>query len=823
MMGDASHGDLPPALWQAAVLSHVAQGVVVLDGQGAVVECNPAAQALTGYAAHELCGQGWQRLQDPVQWAERMSVPCQGLVAMLAAGELSQDWIWLRRDGLRLPVTMSVVPLHAGDGSLVGGVVLVSKAQTCRPDEHDPHLRELQYRKLFEDHPHAMLLYDVDNRAILDANRAADQLYGYAPRALVGRLLDTLMPAQEHPRLLEAVALARQDLNIKRMSRWLHVKSNGEPFVVETLSAPHWVGARHARLLLVTELTQMVKVENQVLDQAKFLESLLEALPMPVFYKDRRGHYLGANPAFLKLLGLQAHQVVGKTVEDITSPELAQRYQRADEALYAEPDKIQFYEALMRSTQGLREVHFHKAAFRDHNGQVVGLIGMVRDVTEERRALAALRDSEARLTQVLHSSPMAVFVLDEAHRVVIWNPACEQLLGARAQDMLGSDEVWRVFYPEPQPLMANLLIEGVDDATLMRQFGERCQRSPVNPDAWENVDFLPMLAGGSGRWLYACASPLRNAQGQVVGAIETLVDISEHKAAQARISRLNEELEARVLVRTNELARANEDLRHAMVHLVQSEKLAALGSLVAGVAHELNTPLGNMLTVASALRSRVDEFAQTAQAGALRLSVLKQFTQGMAEAAQILERNAFRAGELIASFKQVAVDQTSARRREFDLAKVTDEVFAALHPQLKRTLHELVVDVPAGIILDSYPGPLEQVLLNLVNNALVHAFEPEQVGRMTLQAQADADQVYLQFNDNGVGMSEAVGARAFDPFFTTRMGSGGSGLGLYIVYNLVTGVLGGSITLSSQPGQGTRFSVILPRVPRPEFVYEDAA
>lgn len=822
-MGVSALGVVSPALWQASVLTHMAQGVVVLDSQGGVVEFNPAAQALTGYSADELRGQGWHRLQDPGQWRERMPGPCQGLEALLTAGQAMPDWVWLRRDGLRLPVTLTAHPLHDQNGHRVGGLLLVSPRPGSISGDTGGVTQESQYRKLFEDHPQAMLLYDVNSRAILDANRAADQLYGYAPRALLGRLLDSLMPAHEHPRLKEAVARAREDMNVRHTSRWLHVKSTGESVVVETLSAPHWMGARHARLLLVTELTHMVKVENQVLDQTRFLESLLDALPMPVFYKDRQGRYLGANPAFTQLLGLEPGQVIGKTVADIASPDMARRYHLADEALYADPDRIQSYEAHMRSTQGLREVHFHKAAFRDHNGEVVGLIGMVRDVTEERRALAALRDSEARLAQVLHSSPMAVFVLDHAHRVLIWNPACEQLLGASAQDMLGSAEVWRVFYPERRPLIADLLVDGVDDAVLLHEFGGRCQRSPINPEAWESVDFLPMLAGGSGRWLYACASPLRNAQGQVVGAIETLVDITEHKLAQERISRLNEELEARVQARTNELARANEDLRHAMVHLVQSEKLAALGSLVAGVAHELNTPLGNMLTVASALKGRVDEFAQNAQAGALRLSVLRQFIQTTTEAAQILERNAFRAGELIASFKEVAVDQASARRRVFDLATVTDEVFAALHLQLKRSPHTLALDVPAGITLDSYPGPLEQVLLNLVNNALVHAFEPGQAGRMVLQVRADAQQVHLQFSDNGVGMSEAVRARAFDPFFTTRMGSGGSGLGLYIVYNLVTGVLGGSVTVSSQTGQGTRFSVILPRVPRQEFVYEDAA
>ena len=247
--------------------------------------------------------------------------------------------------------------------------------------------------------------------------------------------------------------------------------------------------------------------------------------------------------------------------------------------------------------------------------------------------------------------------------------------------------------------------------------------------------------------------------------------------------------------------------------LVQAEKLASLGSLVAGVAHELNTPLGNSLMVASHLNEIVENFEQLTASGPIRKQALIDFIAHCHDAAAMLEKNTQRAARLIGNFKQVAVDQTSMRRRRFDLRQVLDEVLSTLRLQLKHTPHRLEVTVPTGIMLESYPGPIEQIIANLFANSLLHGFTDDTAGEIRISVEdVAADQVMLIYADNGVGINDADVKRVFDPFFTTKMGCGGCGLGLYIVYNLTTAVLGGTIKLLSPPNQGVRFEFLLPRV-----------
>lgn len=255
------------------------------------------------------------------------------------------------------------------------------------------------------------------------------------------------------------------------------------------------------------------------------------------------------------------------------------------------------------------------------------------------------------------------------------------------------------------------------------------------------------------------------------------------------------------------------DLRDTQTSLIEAEKLAALGSLVAGVAHEVNNPVGISLTVASSLARRCQEFAAEIEAGPMRRSRLTEFVEGNRDAADQLVANLHRAGELIQSFKQVAVDRSHAERRKFDLKESTEQIITSLKPSLKRSQLRLVIDVPSGILMNSYPGPFGQVLTNLFLNAVNHAFPDEAGGTISVVARTSgADQVHMIFRDDGVGMPEEVQRQAFDPFFTTRRGEGGTGLGLHIVYNLITRKLGGRIVLSSRPGEGTTFRISLPRV-----------
>jgi signal transduction histidine kinase len=265
------------------------------------------------------------------------------------------------------------------------------------------------------------------------------------------------------------------------------------------------------------------------------------------------------------------------------------------------------------------------------------------------------------------------------------------------------------------------------------------------------------------------------------------------------------------------------ELQETQQSLIEAEKLAALGGLVAGVAHEVNNPIGISLTVASSFARRCDQFATDVRQGAIRKSTLDEFINGSQEAAKQLVANLNRAADLIQAFKQVAVDRSHAERRVFELGEATEQIVASLLPALKRSAIAFNVDINEEITMDSYPGPYGQVLTNLVLNALVHAFPDRRAGSMKLAIRRSGpDHVEIEFADDGVGMSEETQRRAFEPFFTTRRSHGGTGLGLHIVFNIVTRRLGGRLRLDSALGRGTTLWLRLPLIAPKEEPAEPA-
>ncbi|MFC5512769.1 two-component regulator propeller domain-containing protein [Massilia jejuensis] len=257
-------------------------------------------------------------------------------------------------------------------------------------------------------------------------------------------------------------------------------------------------------------------------------------------------------------------------------------------------------------------------------------------------------------------------------------------------------------------------------------------------------------------------------------------------------------------------AQAYRQLKDVQGQLAAQEKLASLGSLVAGVAHELNTPIGNSLLMASTLHEKTLGIAHALETDALRRSALQAYVGAAGEASELIMRSLNQAADLVDSFRQVSVDQASAQRRRFDLARACHEIVATLMNKVRMAGHTLELAVPEGIAMDSYPGPLGQVLINFVNNALLHAFDGPG-GAMRLSAELlDRHWVRIVFGDDGRGIPAAHLARVFDPFFTTRMGQGGTGLGLNIAHTIATTLLGGSIRVESTPGSGTVFVLELP-------------
>jgi len=313
---------------------------------------------------------------------------------------------------------------------------------------------------------------------------------------------------------------------------------------------------------------------------------------------------------------------------------------------------------------------------------------------------------------------------------------------------------------------------------------------------------------------------------RLIGVASHLASIAIERARrEAELQRHRSHLEELVEARTAELSRAkehaeltSEELQAALENLsmtqeelVRRDKLAALGSLVAGVAHELNTPIGNSLVTASTLADHTAQLSELVKSG-IRRSELDSYLSRAAEAGEIIQRNLQRAANLVASFRQIAVDTTDAQRRRFFLDQLLQDMLAPLWAGLPQPRPILQLDVVPGLQLDSYPGPLSQAIGHLVDNCIVHAFsvpggaEPA----VTITASAIGSEIVLSVADNGVGIAPEQLRRVFDPFYTTRLGAGQSGLGLYITHNIVTGVLAGHVAVTSKPGEGSTFTIRMP-------------
>ncbi len=288
-----------------------------------------------------------------------------------------------------------------------------------------------------------------------------------------------------------------------------------------------------------------------------------------------------------------------------------------------------------------------------------------------------------------------------------------------------------------------------------------------------------------------------------------------------------EELENKVEQRTQEWRATNQELQkinaelvntvaqltRTQVKLVQMEKMAALGDLVAGTAHEINTPLGIGVTLASHLKQNTLKLERDFAGGQLTRSALQDYVAQSVEATSMLELNLERAKRQIENFKLVAVDQAGEIRRVFRLREYIEEILLSLHAKLKKTKHRIEIICEDSCEMDGYPGDFAQVLTNLLMNSLLHAYDGEEAGCIRIEVSKEKDGFVLLYADDGKGMSAEVLEKIFDPFFTTKRSSGGSGLGMSIVYNIVTGRMQGGIECSSMPGEGSRFTIRMPALP----------
>jgi len=291
----------------------------------------------------------------------------------------------------------------------------------------------------------------------------------------------------------------------------------------------------------------------------------------------------------------------------------------------------------------------------------------------------------------------------------------------------------------------------------------------------------------------------------------------DRRRAEEECCMLNTDLEKRVVTRTSELAEANrelhnalENLRQAQGQLVMSEKLAALGGLVAGVAHEINTPVGVALSATSTMAEKNRILSDLFARGEMKRSDLTEYLESTREGVEMSLLNLNRASDLIRSFKMVAADQVSETRRSFNVREYIGQVLLSLRPKLKKTTHRVEVECDEDLVVESYPGAFSQILTNFIVNSLTHAYKEGQTGLIRIVIEKIEGALTLTYSDDGCGIAPEMQDRIFEPFFTTARAKGSTGLGLHIVFNIVTGTLGGTVTCCSAPGQGTSFQVRMP-------------
>jgi signal transduction histidine kinase len=436
---------------------------------------------------------------------------------------------------------------------------------------------------------------------------------------------------------------------------------------------------------------------------------------------------------------------------------------------------------------------------------------------------------EQLLSQIIDGDPVPTFVIDANHRITHWNKACVAITGVPAGDMVGTTDHWKPFYPESRPVMADLIVDGSLEDRFETFYHEHFRRSSNIPDAFEGEALFPSLGNG-GRWLYFTAAPLCNAEGQRIGAIETLQDVTERQRAEEELRQYQNHLEEIVADRTSQLAEANTKLEKdrqelelllskvedAQQQLLQSEKMAAIGQLAAGVAHEINNPVGfvnsnlgtlkayvtQLLNIISAYEGGTPDDITTARKAADIEFLREDLPSLVAESQEGLNR----VTKIVKDLKDFSHVDHAEAHQACDLNAGLESTLNVVWNELKykaEVIRELG-DIPP---VNCVPAQINQVFMNLLVNA---AQAIEQQGKIFVRSGMENQHVWFEIEDTGTGMSEEVRNRIFEPFFTTKPVGKGTGLGLSISYDIIVKKHGGRMDVTSTLGKGTCFRIWLP-------------
>ncbi len=627
-------------------------------------------------------------------------------------------------------------------------------------------------------------------------------------------------------------------------------KADGGVLLVQTTMAPlrEAQGATDRVLLLATSAARAQDFPMLVADSQERFHSMLEGLAVPVLLH-REDRILYANQAMLSLTGYTLAALQAMHYGSLTHPNRRVRLQQRLQARLKGDVSQNRFENVLQTAAGNPCWVEQTLGLLPVDGQPA-LLDTYADLTGQRKAEAHQAYIRQMLAQIIDGNPVPTLVLNARHEITHWNRALEQVSGLAASQMVGTRSQWMPFYPTARPILADLLIDGANDAQVRSLYEDRFRRSEVVPDAWEAEGFFPS-AGSQGMWFVFTASPLRDGQGRMVGAIETLVDVTRRKLSELALQQAHDALEQQVQERTAQLAaandqlaqdveqrrqaelqliernaaleRLNEQLTQAQQKLLQSEKLASIGQLAAGVAHEINNPIGYVHSNIGSLERYIEDLFKV-------LESYEQLIRGSNHQAtsdlETIRRDSdveFLKEDIPALVRESKEGITRVKKivqdlKDFSHVDSNDEwQWANLHKGLDSTLNIVGNEIKykADVVkeygelpeVECMPSQLNQVFMNLLVNA-AHAIGPER-GTITLRTGTDGTHVWVDVIDTGCGIPEHLHTKIFDPFFTTKPIGKGTGLGLSLSYGIVQ-AHGGQLEVQSTAGHGSTFRVVLP-------------
>ncbi|WP_370980694.1 ATP-binding protein [Agaribacterium sp. ZY112] len=552
------------------------------------------------------------------------------------------------------------------------------------------------------------------------------------------------------------------------------------------------------------ELERRIELlECELARNRNFFRTALDHLPVRVFWKDTQSLYLGANRLFVEDAGLSSlEQLVGCSDYDLPwDNSTAELYRKDDKyVMSTELERVNYEEPQERDGKTVNWLRTTKVPLRNDHNEVIGVLGTYEDISEFKAQQLALAESEERYKLALAGVSDGIFDWNIDQQRLFLSDTAKRVLE------LAPDYEGRSF----EPIVS--CIQATHQTSFYRQLVAHLKgESPIF-----EVE-LPMTFTSGRRWILVRGLAKPDKQGRCQRMCGSVSDISSRREAQEEIHRLNSSLELKVSQRTSELESTNEKLldalavlRAAQDELIQNENLASLGALVSSVAHEANTPLGISLTASSHLVELLSDIEHKFESGSLKKSDFLNFFANTKECSDLVQNNLKRASDLIGSFKKIAVDKSSEELRSIGLGDYIKEIVLSLSPRLRKAKVNPVVSVDGEVTLTTYPGSIAQVFTNLIMNSIHHAFVDIDKPEIHINCKREKDDLVLTYWDNGVGISDEIKGQIFAPFFTTKRESGGSGLGLNIVHNIVCNKLKGRVVCESDLGKGACFYISLP-------------